>query len=123
VWRAPFSCESAIEDGVITIACVADSLLSLGAADANGVSGIQAGYVQVHGLVEIVNLASHEIAHALGYYHPCGGINVPLPSTMRIASRPTDADRLHGRILYRRPPQSRSPDSDPDTFVINPNGP
>lgn len=109
----------ALSDGVITIAYIEDSGLSLGANNPQGVLGISSGFVQVHGLAEITGLTSHEIAHALGYYHPCGGEQVPLPSIMQRAGRPTDADRLHGRILYRRPPGSLSPDSDSDTVTIN----
>ena len=108
-------------DGVITIAYIEDdgNFLSLGAANAQGVLGISSGYVQVHGLEGITGLTSHEIAHALGYNHPCGGEQVPLPSIMQRAGRPTDADRLHGRILYRRQPGSLNPDSDSDTVTIN----
>jgi hypothetical protein len=111
--------EDALQHNVITIAYVDDDLSSLGSAHDEGPLGVTSGYVQVHGLDYVTELTSHELAHTLGYDHPCGGINVPLPSTMRIASRPSEADRLHGRILYRRPPVSSSPDHDPDWFVIN----
>lgn len=113
--------QDALSDGAITIAYIEDggNYLSLGANNPQGVLGISSGYVQVHGLAEITGLTSHEIAHALGYYHPCGGEQVPLPSIMQRAGRPTDADRFHSRILYRRPSGSFSPDSDPDTVTIN----
>jgi hypothetical protein len=32
---------------------------------------------------------------------------------------PHPSDILHGAILYRRPPGSRTPDVDPDAFVLN----
>ncbi len=63
---------------------------------------------------------SHELAHTLGFGHPIGSDNVPRPSVMRTyQDRPTRADMLHGRILYRRPPGSRSPDVDPEDFTVN----
>jgi hypothetical protein len=63
---------------------------------------------------------SHELAHTLGFFHPLGMENVPLRSVMRsYQDRPTRADELHGRILYQRPPGSRTPDTDPTDFVLN----
>jgi hypothetical protein len=64
---------------------------------------------------------SHELAHALGYSHPLGGDHVPRPSIMRYenGSGPTRVDVLHGAILYRRPPGSRTPDEDPADYVLN----
>ncbi len=62
---------------------------------------------------------SHELAHALGFHHPAGSENVPLPSIMRNAENVTPQDILHGRILYRRPPGSRTADKDPEGFAIN----
>jgi hypothetical protein len=64
---------------------------------------------------------SHELAHTLGFDHPLGGDQVPLPSIIRWDDRqePTPADILHGAILYRRPAGSRTPDRDPDDFVLN----
>ncbi len=62
---------------------------------------------------------SHELAHTLGFFHPAGRENVPLPSIMRVADNVTSHDILHGRILYRRPPGSRTADKDPEGFVVN----
>jgi hypothetical protein len=62
---------------------------------------------------------SHELAHTLGFHHPAGSENVPRPSIMRNADDVTAHDVLHGRILYRRPPGSRTADKDPESFVIN----
>ena len=62
---------------------------------------------------------SHELAHAMGFSHPAGYENVPLPSIMRTAERVTRQDELHGSILYRRPPGSRTADRDPDDFIVN----
>ncbi len=64
---------------------------------------------------------SHELAHSLGYSHPLGGDRVPIPSIMRYGhgNDPYPSDVLHGSILYRRPPGSRSPDEDPEDFVLN----
>jgi hypothetical protein len=62
---------------------------------------------------------SHELAHTLGFFHPAGSENVPLPSIMRAAENVTSHDMLHGSILYRRPPGSRTADKDPETFVVN----
>ena len=62
---------------------------------------------------------THEFAHALGFDHGENGYaGVPLPSVMgRIVDYPTTADILHGRILYRRPAGSRSPDRDPEATM------
>jgi hypothetical protein len=38
---------------------------------------------------------------------------------MRYSETPSPHDMLHGRILYRRPPGSRTADKDPETFVVN----
>jgi hypothetical protein len=64
---------------------------------------------------------SHELAHALGFSHPIDGYSVPIPSIMRYGDLdgPHPNDILHGAILYRRPPGSRTPDVDPDDFVLN----
>ena len=62
---------------------------------------------------------SHELAHAMGFSHPAGYENVPLLSIMRTAERVTRQDELHGSILYRRPPGSRTADRDPDDFIVN----
>jgi len=62
---------------------------------------------------------SHELAHTLGFHHPAGSENVPLPSIMRDANNVTAQDVLHGRILYRRPPGSRTADRDPESFAVN----
>ena len=61
---------------------------------------------------------SHELAHVLGFDHPDGHASVPGRSIMRNAG-PTLLDILHGRVLYRRPPGSRTPDKDPDDFSLN----
>jgi len=64
---------------------------------------------------------SHELAHSFGYDHPRGGWEVPLPSIMRYGhgEGPEPNDLLHGAILYRRPSGSRTPDRDPEDFVLN----
>ena len=56
----------------------------------------------------------HEVAHTLGWDHPDGKSNVPLASIMGSSSNAmTHWDKKHGKILYIRPPGSRSPDKDP----------
>jgi len=112
--------------GFVTIAYVDEARPSIATVDDGGVMGITASHIQIFGSgvsdvgsADLMSLASHEVAHALGFYHPCGVEYTLLPSTMRVPSRPTDADRLHGRILYRRSSGSRSPDLDADGFVIN----
>ena len=79
------------------------------------------GSIQMHVRHKAIPFVySHELAHTLGYRHPLGYRNVPRPSVMRTyQDRPTSWDILHGRILYRRPPGSRSPDIDPVDFTVN----
>lgn len=64
---------------------------------------------------------SHELAHTLGFDHPLGLDNVPLSSIMRRGhgDEPTRFDVLHARILYGRPANSRTPDIDPLSFLLN----
>jgi len=86
-----------------------------------GTSAIYSGRVQINSWhTSSLCLMSHEIAHTLGYHHPDGQYSVPKPSVMR-CDGPTADDRLHGRILYLRPPGSRTPDEDPDWFMVNAN--
>ena len=61
---------------------------------------------------------SHELAHTLGYGHPFGAESVPLASIMR-ENWPHRNDILHGRLMYSRPPDSRTPDKDPKGFFVN----
>ena len=64
---------------------------------------------------------SHELAHTLGYGHPFGAESVPLASIMRAGhgAGPHRNDVLHGRLVYNRPPDSRTPDNDPRGFFVN----
>jgi hypothetical protein len=66
-------------------------------------------------------LGYHELAHSVGFSHPGGQGAVPGGreiSVMNFADAPTEPDRLHGAVLYRRPPGSRHPDRDPDTAAL-----
>jgi hypothetical protein len=81
-----------------------------------------AGHVQVNRKhKDSRGVYSHELAHTLGFGHPRGLDQVPLASIMRRGhgSDPTRFDILHGRVLYLRPPDSRTPDVDPARFVLN----
>ena len=64
---------------------------------------------------------SHELAHTLGFDHPLGLDRVPLNSIMRRGhgDEPTRFDLLHARALYDRPADSRTPDVDPLSFLLN----
>lgn len=64
---------------------------------------------------------SHELAHTLAFDHPLGVDRVPLSSIMRRGhgDEPTRFDLLHARMLYGRPANSRTPDIDPATFLLN----
>jgi hypothetical protein len=84
-----------------------------------GSEAIYSGRVQINTRhQDLLCIMSHEIAHTLGYHHPDGQYNVPRPSVMR-CDGPTADDRLHGRVLYLRPPGSRTPDKDPSWFMAN----
>ncbi len=55
---------------------------------------------------------SHQLAHHLGFFHAGNRDEVPLPSVMAGADGPTEADVLHGAVLYQRFPGNRGPDRD-----------
>jgi hypothetical protein len=62
----------------------------------------------------------HEVAHTLGWGHPDGYNAIPRSSIMGSGvSRMTKWDKNHGKMLYRRPPNSRTPDKDPPGKYIN----
>lgn len=93
----------------------------VGAGTGSGGGVMRMGHVQVHDADRADrSVVSHEFAHAVGFFHPSGYDAVPLPSIMKSRAwiRPTDADRLHGRIFYSRPPGNRSPDSDPSGSYV-----
>jgi len=62
------------------------------------------------------SLHAHELGHALGYNH----VTIQ-PSVMRIDARldVTEWDRDVSRVAFLRPPLNRSPDVDPDPYVVN----
>lgn len=81
-----------------------------------------AGHIQINRKhKDLRGVYSHELAHTLGFDHPLGLENVPARSIMRDdhGDGATPIDILHGRILYDRPPNSRTPDDDPGEFVLN----
>jgi hypothetical protein len=61
-------------------------------------------------------LRVHELGHALGYSHV-----MARPSVMNSSpsAGPNDFDRDAARIAFQRAPGSKSPDVDPDSFVVN----
>ena len=60
---------------------------------------------------------AHEVTHSINFKRPSGG---PARgwSIMRGETIPS-ADELHGRILYKRPCGSLTPDRDPPRLTIN----
>ena len=74
----------------------------------------------VYGTVSGLDLGIHvhEVGHSVGFGHPSG---TPTQSTFMF-NHPytiTPADELHGRILYKRPNGSLTPDTDPTGVTIN----
>jgi hypothetical protein len=63
-------------------------------------------------------IQDHEVAHSVGFNHP-GTRTSTKPSIMGNAPAISSADELHGRILYRRPNGSLTPDRDPAGVTIN----
>ncbi len=62
------------------------------------------------------SLRAHELGHALGYGHVTAR-----DSAMNASGRiePNDFDRNGAKLAFLRPPLNRSPDIDPDPFVVN----
>jgi hypothetical protein len=63
---------------------------------------------------------SHELAHVLGFNHPFGyDFSQYGGSVMGHNTYVTAQDILHGRIMYMRPPGSRTPDIDPSWYDVS----
>jgi hypothetical protein len=63
------------------------------------------------------DIHEHEVGHSIGFEHPAGSPS--LPTFMHDHPAITSADELHGRILYKRPNGSLTPDRDPSGVTIN----
>jgi hypothetical protein len=64
------------------------------------------------------DIHEHEVAHSIGFEHPDGTPSLPtFMHTYPYAI--SSADELHGRILYKRPNGSLTPDRDPSGVTIN----
>jgi hypothetical protein len=62
------------------------------------------------------SLRAHELGHALGYAHVTARDSV-MNASGRI--EPNDFDRNGAKLAFLRPPLNRSPDIDPDPFIVN----
>jgi hypothetical protein len=115
--------ESFIESGKVSFAMVVrPDDYSWSFWQWGGDSSMIGGHVHINRAHrDIRGVYSHELAHTLGFNHPLGLDRVPLPSIMRRGhgDGPTRIDRLHASVLYRRPPNSRTPDVDPPSYSLN----
>ena len=67
------------------------------------------------------NTVSHEIAHAMGYWHVDGPhVLGPTGSGCSALEKAviTPLEAAHARIAYQRPPGNRDPDRDPNGFAL-----
>lgn len=73
------------------------------------------------------NTVSHELAHALGFWHAQGPYLLTTQTGSGCSSFEneviTPAERAHARIAYSRPPGNRDPDTDPQSFSAISRGP
>ena len=67
-----------------------------------------------------IGIVTHELAHSLGFKHPAGTpTQLTIMADYQGGYGITAADELHGRVLYKRPRGSLTPDRDPSGVTIN----
>jgi hypothetical protein len=81
--------------------------------------GAVAGQIVLHSdnICNLDSVLAHEIGHALGFFHVSaqGSLMFPQARLSNVNDRPTERERVHAQLAYRRPRGNTDIDVDPQS--------